>query len=289
MVRIAPEDTQNLSPGQYYYDLEVGANGDVFTILRGILTLVPEITTTGAIVYTTVDWGNIEGTLSDQTDLQTALNAKANTSSLATVATTGSYSDLTNKPSIPTKTSDLTNDSHFVTSSSLASVATSGNYNDLINKPTQLTDFSGVLPLTQGGTGGETAVEARTNLELMKEYVLIDQDVSSGSIITLNDSIMNYRKIGICSYDPDFPQYRGYQEFYIVSDRTFYKITAFVIILTERSIVSRDSYLGFRTARLRFEETSMEYEEHKTFNIETSGTTTNAGDLIVHKIVGYKY
>ena len=55
---------------------------------------------------------------------------------LATVAETGSYSDLSNTPSIPTKTSDLTNDSGFVESSDLATVATSGSYNDLTNKPT---------------------------------------------------------------------------------------------------------------------------------------------------------
>ena len=35
---------------------------------------------------------------------------------LATVATSGSYNDLTNKPTIPSKTSDLTNDNSFVTS-----------------------------------------------------------------------------------------------------------------------------------------------------------------------------
>ena len=34
---------------------------------------------------------------------------------LATVATSGSYTDLSNKPSIPSKTSDLTNDSGFIT------------------------------------------------------------------------------------------------------------------------------------------------------------------------------
>lgn len=37
---------------------------------------------------------------------------------------------------IPTKVSQLTNDSGFVESSDLSSVATSGNYNDLSNKPT---------------------------------------------------------------------------------------------------------------------------------------------------------
>ena len=43
---------------------------------------------------------------------------------------------LPSSTSIPSKTSDLTNDSGFVQSSSLASVATSGSYNDLSNKPT---------------------------------------------------------------------------------------------------------------------------------------------------------
>lgn len=37
-----------------------------------------------------------------------------NKPTLATVATSGSYNDLSNKPSIPTKTSDITNDSGFI-------------------------------------------------------------------------------------------------------------------------------------------------------------------------------
>lgn len=44
---------------------------------------------------------------------KTAINSisgKANSADLATVATSGDYDDLTNKPSIPTKTSDLAND-----------------------------------------------------------------------------------------------------------------------------------------------------------------------------------
>ena len=43
---------------------------------------------------------------------------------LAPVATSGSYNDLTDKPTIPTKTSDLTNDSGFITSSALTGYAT---------------------------------------------------------------------------------------------------------------------------------------------------------------------
>ena len=82
----------------------------------------------------------------------------------------GDYDDLTNKPTIPTKTSDLTNDSGFVVGSTLATVATSGSYNDLTNKPTLATvatsgsynDLSNkpaiptvndaTITITQGGT-----------------------------------------------------------------------------------------------------------------------------------------
>lgn len=47
------------------------------------------------------------------------LSGYALTSSLATVATSGSYNDLSNKPTIPSKVSDLTNDSGFITSSDI--------------------------------------------------------------------------------------------------------------------------------------------------------------------------
>ena len=68
------------------------------------------------------------------------LAAKANTSSLATVATSGSYSDLSNKPTIPAAqvNSDWNAASgvaQILNKPSLATVATSGSYNDLTNKP----------------------------------------------------------------------------------------------------------------------------------------------------------
>lgn len=53
-----------------------------------------------------VTWGNINGNIRNQTDLQNALNFKANVSD------------------IPTTTSDLTNDSDFITSSTLNGYAT---------------------------------------------------------------------------------------------------------------------------------------------------------------------
>ena len=43
-VRVAPSDTSALDAGNYFYDLQVSANSDVFTILRGMLTILPEVT-----------------------------------------------------------------------------------------------------------------------------------------------------------------------------------------------------------------------------------------------------
>jgi len=75
-----------------------------------------------------------------KTEIDTALAGKANSSSLATVATTGSYNDLTNKPTIPAAqvNSDWNASSgvaQILNKPTFATVATSGSYNDLTDKP----------------------------------------------------------------------------------------------------------------------------------------------------------
>lgn len=157
-------------------NMELKQNHPVYYYNDGAIRAYTNATAGGS---SSVAWGGITGTLSDQTDLNTALAAKANSADLATVATSGSYNDLTNKPTIPTvnnatltiqkngstvktftanassnvtanitvptKTSDLTNDSGYLTTvawgdvtgkPTFATVATSGSYNDLSNKPT---------------------------------------------------------------------------------------------------------------------------------------------------------
>lgn len=44
IVRLAPEDTADLDPGYYHFDCQIGINGDIFTIMLGILVLVQGVT-----------------------------------------------------------------------------------------------------------------------------------------------------------------------------------------------------------------------------------------------------
>jgi hypothetical protein len=101
--------------------------------------------------------------VSDVTGLQTALDAKqaagsyaaashthtaGQVSGLSTVATTGSYADLTNKPTIPAAVTSLP----AASITGLATVATSGSYADLSNKPTIPSAYS--LPVATSSVLG---------------------------------------------------------------------------------------------------------------------------------------
>lgn len=110
-------------------------------------------------------------TQADWTETDTAAPSYIkNKPSLAAVATSGSYNDLSDKPDIPTKTSDLVNDSGFTNDYTeltnkpdLKPVATSGSYNDLADKPTIPTVGTGTLTVKKNteilGTFNANATE----------------------------------------------------------------------------------------------------------------------------------
>lgn len=79
--------------------------------------------------YTAWTWISIDASdeVSISTAYQNTIAAKANSADLATVATSGSYNDLLNKPTIPANTSDLNNDSWFITSADLSWYQTTAN------------------------------------------------------------------------------------------------------------------------------------------------------------------
>ena len=98
------------------------------TLLSGTKIADYVIGTTEGSLYAPTQQTEInDNTKSDHTTwssdkIDTLLGTKADSSSLATVATSGSYTDLSNKPNIPTKTSDLQNDSGFITSAQVPTI-----------------------------------------------------------------------------------------------------------------------------------------------------------------------
>ena len=133
------------------------------------------------------------------------------TESLATVAKSGSYNDLTNRPTIPTKTSDLTNDSGFLTTAPVTSVngqqgavtltlgqtnvietvkvnntALTPDANKAVNitvptKTSDLTNDSGFL--TQAPV---TSVNGATGAVTVKANVQSDWNATTGDAVILN-------------------------------------------------------------------------------------------------------
>lgn len=43
-IRVAPEDTEDAELGKYFYDLQIGINSDIYTIMKGKLELTWEAT-----------------------------------------------------------------------------------------------------------------------------------------------------------------------------------------------------------------------------------------------------
>lgn len=114
--------------------------------------------------------GDLSGTADSPTVPGLAL--KANTSSLATVATTGAYSDLTGKPTIPTVTGTNTGDETTATIKSKLGITTLSGSNtgdqDLSSYATTASVTSGLatkqnsLTLTTTGTSGAASLVGST-------------------------------------------------------------------------------------------------------------------------------
>ena len=156
------------------------------TVNISVPTKVSELTNdsgytknTGTVTSVAVKMnGTAKGTItsSGTIDLGTVLTSHqsltgyAKTADLAKVAKSGSYTDLNNKPTIPTKTSQLTNDSGYVTSSIISDTLPIGSviewYSDTIpdnwllcnGQAVSRTDYSALFEVigTAYGTGNGT-------------------------------------------------------------------------------------------------------------------------------------
>lgn len=128
-------------------------NGDGISVTQdGAIGFQANADGSGSAAKGNISW-TTDGTLSvngaiTATSLSLGNNASiaaSKVTGLSTVATSGKYTDLSSRPSIPTKVSDLTNDSAFITNSALAGYAKT---QDIPTKVSQLTNDSAFITNT---------------------------------------------------------------------------------------------------------------------------------------------
>lgn len=152
-------------------------------------------------------------------DLNTSLNTTIDNKisqlgmSLSSVATTGSYNDLSNKPTIPTVTSTIENGNSNAISSDavydalalkansgdLATVATTGDWDDLLNKPS-ISDFGGEVTLEKLSTATagyfssyvlkQNGVQVGDTINIPKDYLV--KSASVKTVSTANNPVSGY-------------------------------------------------------------------------------------------------
>lgn len=160
---------------------KVSVNGTTYTASNGLITLpnYPSVTDTSAANLT-----GVVAIVNGGTGASTIADARTNLG-LSTVANTGLYSDLLNKPA-------------------LAEVATTGDYKDLINRPTTLAD-SGLtdIKISNGTiTIGTNTITPITSLSTVQPTL-----VSGTNIKTINgNSLLGSGNITIDSA-PDLSSY----------------------------------------------------------------------------------
>ena len=78
VLRIAPDDTEELIPGYYFYDLQLGIGDDIYTIALGMFQIIRDITLPAVplpdFIYPDI---NDDGTV-DQTDKNMIMTAYTN-------------------------------------------------------------------------------------------------------------------------------------------------------------------------------------------------------------------
>ena len=179
----------------------------------------------------TVDLSNYYTKTETDSAIDTEINA------LSTVARTGSYNDLLNKPTIPTATSDLTNDSGFITNAvnNLLNYYTKTEINDMFTGGNVTFLFVTELPATgQKNTIYFVANNSGSGNNLFDEYVW-----------TSNDT---WEQLGSVSIDLSN---------YYTKDE-----------LNGRILPENDTYSSFSTATLTLSENGYRYLDLNGFHID---------------------
>ena len=195
------------SAAVFDFTIPQGAKGDTGnTGATGADGYSPSATVTQSGDVTTISITDKNGTTTESIDLSNYVES----SDLATVATSGSYNDLINKPTIPAAqvNSDWNSNSgvsQILNKPTLATVATSGSYNDLTDKPTIPTVNNATLTITQGGVSkGTFTANASSNVT-----IALDAGGGGGSTYTAGTGLIidNNNEISVAQTDAQEGRY----------------------------------------------------------------------------------
>ena len=180
------------------------------SLTNDVSTAVSKLSTiaSGAEVNVQSDWDQADSTADDyiknKPTIPTVNNAKLTIQRNGTTVktfTANASSNVTANITVPTKTSDLTNDgadntSTYVEADELATVATSGLYSDLTGTPTIPTVNNATLTIQKNGTTVQTfTANASTNATANIEVPVITMqttDPGEGSPLAANNFIAVY-------------------------------------------------------------------------------------------------
>lgn len=151
-----------------------------------------EISVDTTVIATKNDLSSYQPTISDLETIRSGASAGATAvqpGSLATVATSGSYNDLSGKPTIPA--AQVNSDwnaasgvSQILNKPSLATVATSGSYTDLSNKPTIPTVDQTYSASSTNAQSGTAVAGALATVNQVPSSTSADED----KVLTVNSS-----------------------------------------------------------------------------------------------------
>ena len=151
-----------------------------------------EISVDTTVIATKNDLSSYQPTISDLDTIRSGASAGATAvqpTQLATVATTGSYNDLSGKPTIPA--AQVNSDwnaasgvSQILNKPSLATVATSGSYADLSNKPTIPTVDQSYSASSTNAQSGTAVAGALATINQVPASTSADED----KVLTVNSS-----------------------------------------------------------------------------------------------------
>lgn len=154
-------------------------------------------------------WGEITGDINDQTDLQEEFANYTPTADLATVATSGSYSDLSNKPTIPAaqiqsdwNQSNSSKVDYIKNKPTIPAAQVNSDWNavsgvaQILNKPTIPTVNNATLTIQQNGANVATftansSTNATANIT-SPNITMTTTDPGEGSALSANNFVAVY-------------------------------------------------------------------------------------------------